>query len=87
MSQSASAYEYVATDVFRRCVRLLVTSRPVAWLSARLLGHYRVGFRVIRGRFSFSSWVTGLPGPAAERTAPEPAGHAPFTRENSPIFF
>jgi deazaflavin-dependent oxidoreductase (nitroreductase family) len=43
-------------------VRLLVTSRPVAQLSARLLpGLDRVTARVSRGRLVFSAWVTGLP--------------------------
>lgn len=43
-------------------MRLLVTSRPVAWLSARLLPRVdRAIFRHTRGRVTFSAWVTGLP--------------------------
>jgi deazaflavin-dependent oxidoreductase (nitroreductase family) len=43
-------------------MRLLVTSRPVAGLSARLLpGLDRVIYRITRGRLTFSAWVTGLP--------------------------
>jgi deazaflavin-dependent oxidoreductase (nitroreductase family) len=62
MSQSTSAYDYATSGVFRRSMRLLVTSRPVAQLSARLLpGLDRVIYRVTRGRLTFSAWVTGLP--------------------------
>ena len=43
-------------------MRLLVTSRPVAQLSARLLPDLdRVIYRVTRGWLTFSAWVTGLP--------------------------
>jgi deazaflavin-dependent oxidoreductase (nitroreductase family) len=62
MSQPTSVYDYAASGAFRRSVRLLVTSRPVAQLSSRLLpGLDRFAFRVTRGRFTFSAWVTGLP--------------------------
>jgi deazaflavin-dependent oxidoreductase (nitroreductase family) len=43
-------------------MRLLVTTRPIAWLSARYLPTLdRFAFRVTRGRFTPSAWVTGLP--------------------------
>ncbi|MGD9529859.1 nitroreductase family deazaflavin-dependent oxidoreductase [Pseudonocardia sp.] len=39
-----------------------MTSRPVAWLSVRLLpGLDRAIYRLTGGRFTFSAWVTGLP--------------------------
>jgi deazaflavin-dependent oxidoreductase (nitroreductase family) len=62
MSQTRSAYDYAASGVFRRSIRLLVTSRPVAQLSARLLPSLdRVIYRVTQERLTFSAWVTGLP--------------------------
>lgn len=62
MNPPVTSYEYAAASGFRRWVRLLVTRRSVAWLSARLLPALdRVGYRVTRGRFTFSAWVTGLP--------------------------
>jgi deazaflavin-dependent oxidoreductase (nitroreductase family) len=46
----------------RRAVRLAVTSRPVARLSARFLpAADRVAARLTRGRVTLSAWVTGLP--------------------------
>lgn len=62
MSQPRSAYDYAAASAFRRSMRVLVTSRPAAWLSSRLLpGLDRVAYRVVRGRLTFSAWVTRLP--------------------------
>jgi len=53
---------YASAGVLRRQVRILVTSRPLAWLAALLLpGLDRAAFRLTRGRVTFSAWVTGLP--------------------------
>jgi deazaflavin-dependent oxidoreductase (nitroreductase family) len=62
MTPPASAYEYSAAGVIRRSVRLLVTSWPVAQLSPWVPpGLDRLSYRVTRGRFTFSTWATGLP--------------------------
>lgn len=43
-------------------MRLLVTTRPVAWLSSRYLPELdRRVFGWSRGRVTLSAWVTGLP--------------------------
>ena len=55
-------YSYAEAGVLRRMVRQAVTSRPVAWLSVRLLHHIDgLAHRATRGRFTFSRWVSGLP--------------------------
>lgn len=54
--------DFATSGVLRRGVRLLVTTRPIAWLSARYLaGIDRVAFRATGGRFTPSAWLTGLP--------------------------
>jgi deazaflavin-dependent oxidoreductase (nitroreductase family) len=46
----------------RRAIRQLVTTRPVAAASSRLLPPLdRVALRLTRGRGTLSAWVTGLP--------------------------
>lgn len=53
---------YAEVGVPRRLVRRASTSRPVAWLSARILHRIdRFVNRATRGRFTFSAWVSGLP--------------------------
>ena len=53
---------YVDTDPVRRLVRRATTSRPLAWLSARLLHRIDgVVQRATKGRSTFSGWVSGLP--------------------------
>ena len=54
--------EFDAAGLLQRRMRLLVTTRPVAWLSARYLpGLDRLAFRLTRGRVTPSAWITGLP--------------------------
>ncbi|MDL5155599.1 nitroreductase family deazaflavin-dependent oxidoreductase [Actinomycetospora termitidis] len=53
---------YVDADPVRRAIRTATTSRPLAWLSARVL--HRIDGVVVRatnGRSTFSGWVSGLP--------------------------
>jgi deazaflavin-dependent oxidoreductase (nitroreductase family) len=58
----SSGYDFERAGRVRRVVRLLVTFRPVAAVSARVLPSLdRVGFRLSRGRVTPSAWVTGLP--------------------------
>lgn len=53
---------YVDADPVRRLVRRATTSRPLAWLSARLLHRIDgVVQRATGGRSTFSGWVSGLP--------------------------
>lgn len=53
---------YTEAGVLRRLVRLASTSRPLAWLSARVLHRIdRVVHRATRGRSTFSGWASGLP--------------------------
>src|SRR6266498_2484541 len=55
-------YNYAQTGVLRRMVRQATTSRPLAWLSTRILpGIDRTAYRSTRGRFTFSMWMSGLP--------------------------
>lgn len=55
-------YTYAEAGPVRRAIRQAVTSRPLAWASVRLLpGLDRAVYRITRGRFTFSAWVTGLP--------------------------
>lgn len=62
MSLATTCHDYGAGGVLRRWLRLLVTGRPVAWLSAWLLpGIDRRIYRLSRGRVTFSAWITGLP--------------------------
>jgi len=61
-NEGASMYRYTEASVMRRMVRQATTSRPLAWLSARVLHRIdRVAFRSTRGRFTFSMWMSGLP--------------------------
>lgn len=54
--------EFGASGTLRRGLRLLVTTRPVAFLSARYLPSIdRVAFRWTRGRVTPSAVITGLP--------------------------
>jgi deazaflavin-dependent oxidoreductase (nitroreductase family) len=54
--------EFRATGLVRRGMRLLVTTRPVAWLSARYLPKFdRLAYRVTRGTVTPSALITGLP--------------------------
>src|SRR5262249_14949727 len=56
------ASDFQTSGIVRRSIRLLVTTRPVAWLSARYLPTIdRLAFRLSRGRFTPSAWITGLP--------------------------
>ncbi|WP_433060678.1 nitroreductase family deazaflavin-dependent oxidoreductase [Dactylosporangium sp. CS-033363] len=58
----ADMYTYAEAGPVRRVVRQVVTSRPVAWMSARYLPAVdRVALRWTRGRWLPSRWVTGLP--------------------------
>lgn len=53
---------YAEANVVRRVVRQASTSRPLAWLSARVLHRIdRVVNRATRGRTTFSGWISGLP--------------------------
>jgi deazaflavin-dependent oxidoreductase (nitroreductase family) len=55
-------YRYTEAGALRRIVRQATTSRPLAWLSARILHRIdRVPYRSTRGRFTFSRWMSGLP--------------------------
>lgn len=55
-------YGFEETGRVRRAVRIAVTSRPVAALSARFLpGIDRLTSRPTSGRGVFSAWATGLP--------------------------
>jgi deazaflavin-dependent oxidoreductase (nitroreductase family) len=55
-------YGFEQTGPVRRAVRLAVTSRPVAALSARFLPTLdRLSARLSGGRVVFSAWATGLP--------------------------
>jgi deazaflavin-dependent oxidoreductase (nitroreductase family) len=55
-------YRYAEAGALRRIVRLATTSRPLAWLSARILHRIdRVVYRSTRGRATFSGWMSGLP--------------------------
>ncbi len=55
-------YQYTEAGVLRRVVRQATTSRPLAWLSARILPSIdRVVFRATQGRTTFSMWLSGLP--------------------------
>jgi deazaflavin-dependent oxidoreductase (nitroreductase family) len=54
--------EFAEAGFVRRRVRLLVTTQPIARLSARLLpGLDRIAYRLSRGRLTPSAWITGLP--------------------------
>ena len=54
--------DYAQAGRFRRVVRQLVTSAPVAWLAVRFLpGIDRRVYRLTKGRQTFSEWMTGLP--------------------------
>jgi deazaflavin-dependent oxidoreductase (nitroreductase family) len=64
MNQSAATYDYnyTASGVIRRRMRLMVAAWPVAQLSPHFLpplDHFL--YRVTRGRFTFSAWTTGMP--------------------------
>jgi deazaflavin-dependent oxidoreductase (nitroreductase family) len=53
---------YVDADPVRRLIRRATTSRPLAWLSARVLHRIDgVVVRATKGRGTFSGWVSGLP--------------------------
>ena len=53
---------YAEVSMLRRGVRQATTSRPVAWLSARVLHRIdHVVDRATGGRTTFSRWVSGLP--------------------------
>ncbi len=55
-------YRYTEAGALRRIVRQATTSRPLAWLIARILHRIdRVAYRSTRGRFTFSRWMSGLP--------------------------
>ena len=55
-------YRYTEAGPLRRAVRQFVTTRPVAWLSARILPRIdRVAYRATRGRTTVSMWLSGLP--------------------------
>lgn len=54
--------EFASAGPLYRAVRVLVTTRPVAWLSARYLPTLdRLAFRWTGGRITPSALVTGLP--------------------------
>lgn len=57
-----SGYDYRQANPWWRAIRQISGTRPVAWLSARLL-HYvdNAVFRVSRGRNTFTAAVSGLP--------------------------
>lgn len=62
MSRATASYDFGASGALRQRMRLLVTSRPVAWLSAWLLpGIDSRVYRLTRGRLTLSAWITGLP--------------------------
>jgi deazaflavin-dependent oxidoreductase (nitroreductase family) len=62
MSPATARYDFGASGLLRQRIRLLVTSRPVAWLSAWLLpGIDSRLYRLTRGRVTLSAWITGLP--------------------------
>lgn len=55
-------HTYAEAGALRRLVRQASTSRPLAWLSARILHRIdRAVYRATRGRITFSMWVSGLP--------------------------
>jgi deazaflavin-dependent oxidoreductase (nitroreductase family) len=55
-------YEHVRAPAWHRAVRRAAASRPLAWLSIRVLHRVdRAWFRFSRGRTTFSAWVSGLP--------------------------
>ena len=57
-----ASYDFGVSGVLQQRMRLLVTRRPVAWLSAWLLpGIDARVYRLTRGRVTLSAWITGLP--------------------------
>jgi deazaflavin-dependent oxidoreductase (nitroreductase family) len=55
-------YRFADASAARRIVRQATTSRPLAWLSARILHRIdRLADLATRGRFTFSRWMPGLP--------------------------
>jgi len=55
-------YRYTEAGALRRMVRRATTTRPLAWMSARVLPRLdRIAYRSTRGRFTFSRWMSGLP--------------------------
>jgi deazaflavin-dependent oxidoreductase (nitroreductase family) len=55
-------YRFAEAGTLRRIVRQATASRPLAWLSARILHRIdRIAYRSTRGRFTFSGWMSGLP--------------------------
>ena len=55
-------YRYAEASRLRRAIRRAVTTRPVAWLSTRVLHRIdRVAYRATGGRTTVSSWLSGLP--------------------------
>lgn len=55
-------YTYAEAGPVRRLLRQVVTTAPVAWLASRFLpGLDRWAYRWTQGRWTPSSWLTGLP--------------------------
>lgn len=48
-------------SAFQRFIRRAAATRPLAWVCARVLHHIdAVGFRITRGRATFSTWISGF---------------------------
>jgi deazaflavin-dependent oxidoreductase (nitroreductase family) len=57
-----SEYDYRQANPWWRAIRQIAGTRPIAWLSARLLHNIdNAVFRVTRGRNTFTAAVSGLP--------------------------
>ena len=55
-------YRYAEANPLHRAVRRVVSTRPVAWLFARILHRIDgVTYRATRGRTTASMWSSGLP--------------------------
>jgi deazaflavin-dependent oxidoreductase (nitroreductase family) len=55
-------YRYAEANPLRRIVRQAASTRPMAWLFARILHRIDgVTYRATRGRTTASMWSTGLP--------------------------
>lgn len=55
-------YSFAEASALRRMVRQAVTSRPLAWISARILHRIdRAVYQRTRGRTTFSGWISALP--------------------------
>jgi deazaflavin-dependent oxidoreductase (nitroreductase family) len=62
MRKLATAVTYEEANPIKRFMRRLASLAPISWLFARVLHHIdRPIYRLSRGRYTFTSWVSGLP--------------------------